>query len=350
MAFSIEQSRIFKNEEILSPEYLPDMLPYRENQIRQLADNLLPASKGRNPQNTFIFGSPGIGKTAVSKYVFREFEEYSGIKTIYMNCWDYNTSLSVLAKVVSSLGVFVQRRGWAKDEVVSRLTEALEKSKKSLLICLDEVDQLVYKDQKVLYDLLRLNQYVKNPVGLVFISNNPHVFANLETRIMSSLSLDEIEFRPYTLQEMKGILQERVDYGFHSVEEGVVALASAHALNKNGDVRVGLECLLKAGRLAEKEASNKVKVAHAKKVLKSVDEAKPEILKENITDVEKLILDIFDKRGKTTFDELYGEYSKVAQNPLTKRMFREYVNHLDSVNLLKIGKRKFGKSRFILKA
>jgi len=342
---------IFKSEEVLSSEYLPDILPHRESQIKQLADNLLPASKGRNPQNTFIFGSPGIGKTAVSKYVFREFEDYSGIKTIYMNCWNYNTSLSILTKIVSDFGMFVQRRGWAKDEIISRLTEALEKSKKSLLICLDEVDQLIYKDQKVLYDLLRMNQYVKNPIGLIFISNNPHIFATLEPRIMSSLSLDEVEFRPYTLQEMKDILQERVDYGFHSVEEGVVALASVHAINKSCDVRVGLECLVKSGRLAEKEASDKVKVIHVKKVLKTVGEAKPEILKENITAVEKLIVDIVNnKKDNLTFDDLYAIYEKTVGEPLTKRMFREYINHLDSVNLIKIGKRKFGKSRFILKA
>ncbi len=345
-----EHSKIFKNEEVLSPEYLPELLPHRENQIKQLADNLLPASKGRKPQNTFIFGSSGIGKTATAKYVFREFEDFSGIKSMYINCWDYNTSSAVLTKIVSDFGMFVQRRGWAKDEIISRLVETLEKSKKALVVCLDEVDQLIYKDQKVLYDLLRLNQYVKNPIGIIFISNNPHVFVNLEPRIMSSLSLDEIEFKPYTLQEMKNILQERVDYGLNSVEEGVVALASAHAINKNGDVRVGLECLLKAGRLAEKESCDRVNVMHVKKVLRTVDEVKPEILKDNISDVEKLILDISDKRGKTTFNELYDEYSESIKEPLTKRMFRKYVKHLDSINLLKIGKRKLGKSRFILKA
>lgn len=344
-----EETLIFKNEEIFSPEYLPDMLPHREQQIKQLADNLLPASKGRAPINIFIFGAPGIGKTAATKYVFREFENYSGIKTIYMNCWDFNTSQAVLSKIVSEFGMFVQRRGWAKDEIISRLIEALEKSKKALLICLDEIDQLIYKDQKVLYDLLRLNQYVKNPIGLISISNNPHVFANLEARIASSLNLDEIEFKPYTLQEMKNILQERIEYGFHSVEEGVVALVSAHAINKNGDVRVGLECLLKAGRLAEQENCDKVKVIHVKKVMKTVDEVKPQILKERVADVEKLIIDIVNRREKTTFDELYEEYVKSIESPLTKRMFREYVNHLDEIKLIYIGKRKTGKSRVISK-
>ena len=80
MANFIEESKIFKNEEVLSPEYLPEMLSHREQQIKQLADNLLPANRGRKPQNTFVFGSPGIGKTASAKYVFREFENYSEIK------------------------------------------------------------------------------------------------------------------------------------------------------------------------------------------------------------------------------------------------------------------------------
>ena len=47
MKFS-EESKIFKNEDVLSFEYLPDILPCRETQIKQLADNLLPASKVEN--------------------------------------------------------------------------------------------------------------------------------------------------------------------------------------------------------------------------------------------------------------------------------------------------------------
>lgn len=345
-----EESRIFKNENILSSDYLPDILPHREEQVRFLANILQNAGDGRKPQNIFIFGPPGIGKTASARFVFREFENYSGIKTVYINCWEHNTSVAVLSKIVSDFGMFVQRRGWAKDEIVSRLIEALQKSKKALMICLDEIDQLIYKDQKVLYDILELNRHVKNPIGMIFISNNPHVFASLESRISSRLVLDEIEFKPYTLQELKNILEERARYSFRSLEEGVTALAAAHAFAKNGDVRVGLKCLFRAGRFAEQEKSDKVKVIHVKNALRDIKEMKPEILKENVSDVEKLILDIFNKGGKTTFDELYDEYSKVVEEPLTKRMFREYVNHLDSVTLLKIGKRKFGKSRFILKA
>lgn len=344
---SFEDSTIFKNEEILSSEYLPEMLPHREQQIKQLADNLLPASKGRNPQNTFLYGSPGVGKTAVAKYVFREFEDYSGIKTVYINCWDFKTATAILSKIVIDLGQMVQRRGISKDEIVSRLIEVLNKLNKGLLVCLDEVDQL---EQEVLYDLLRLNQYVKNPIGLIFISNNPFVFTNVEPRIKSSLAVDEIEFKPYTLEEMKDILQERVNHAITSVESGVVLLCANHAINKSGDVRVGLQCLLKAGRLAEQKNENKIKVEHVRKILKEVKEVKPEILKEKINDTEKIILDIIgNKRWES--GELYKRYCKATDDPVTDRMFRDCVNHLAELNLIRIGKRKsHGSIRIISRA
>ncbi len=343
------QSKLFKNEQILSPEYLPDILPYRESQTQYLADNLSRVTKSKVPHNIFIFGPPGLGKTASAKYVFREFENYSGMETIYINCWDFNTSNSVLSEIASKLGAFVQRRGWAKDEIMCRMVEKLEKLNKSLLICLDEADQLIYKDQNLLYDLIELNGKIKNPISMIFISNNPHVFAKLESRIMSRLNLDEIEFKAYTLQEMKGILQERAEEAFTSIEEGVVALAAAHAINKNGDVRVGLQCLINAGRKAEQNNESKLKVGHVKEILRNVKEAKPQILKENVSDLEKNILDLVNGNDKMSFDELYVKYSGTVESPLTKRMFREYVDHLDSIGLIKWGILKSGKSRFILK-
>lgn len=347
----IEESKIFKNEEILSPDYLPDILPHRENQIKQLANNLLPASKGRRPQNSFLYGPPGIGKTHVAKYVFREFENYSGVKTVYLNCWDFNTSIGILSEIVIQLGYPIQRRGWAKDEILSRLIEVLSKTNKGLIVCLDEVDQLIFKEQEALYDLLRLNQYVKNPIGLVLISNNPHIFSNVEPRIQSSLAIEEIEFKPYSLQEMKDILKERIENAFYSVEEGVAILVANHAVQKGGDVRIGLQCLLKAGRIAEQENSEKLKVEHVKRVLHQVGKVKPEILKEKINEHERIILEILDETKRIESGELYRKYFEKCSNPISDRTFRKFINHLKELNLIKINKKKVERNiRIISKA
>jgi len=76
----LQESRIYKNEEALSTEFLPDFLPHRDTQIQEIARNLNPATNGRKPQNTFIVGSPGIGKTCVTKFVFRELQNFADEK------------------------------------------------------------------------------------------------------------------------------------------------------------------------------------------------------------------------------------------------------------------------------
>ncbi len=336
----IEESKIFKNEEVLSPEYLPELLPHRENGIKLLARNLLPASKGRKPQNTFLFGSPGVGKTVCTKYVFRELEEFTEkVKTVYINCWYYKSAHAVLSKIAEELNAFVQRRGTSMDEILERLVESCRKMNKGLIICLDEVDQLL---GDVFYNLLRLDQYIHNPVGVVFISNNPHVFAKLEPRTRSSLNVEEIEFKSYNIEEMKDILQERVAHAFRSVDEGVVLLCANHAVNNGGDVRVGLECLAKAGRLAENENSNKLTVAHVKKILPSVKPVKPKILEELISDVEKIIVDILNERKKLFSSELYNCYRDKVESPISERAFRDYVNHLAELNMIAIQEKSRG--------
>jgi len=333
----ISESKIFKNEQALSTEYLPKLLPHREGQIKLIARNLLPASKGRRPQNMFIFGVPGIGKTASVKFIFRDFEEYSErVKTVYINCWDYNTSHAILAKLVVELGFFVQRRGFSKDEIKERLIEAIRKTRKSIIICLDEVDQLIYKDSHVLYDLLRFDQYVNTPIGLIMISNNPFIFKNVDPRIRSSLDIQEIEFKPYTIVEMKNILQNRAKLAFHPgvVGEGIILLAANHAVSNGGDVRIGLECLKKAGRKAEEKCSDKVKIEHMKEVIANVRAVKPKIIEEKLNFIEKTILEILDEKGELISGKLYDEYRKRVKEPISLRGFREYVNHLEQIGMV----------------
>jgi len=331
------ESRIFKDERVLNPEYLPELLPHREHQIERIANNISPASKGRPAQNTFIFGAPGNGKTASVKFIFRKFQEFSDrVKTIYINTWDYNTSHAILSKLVIDLGFFVQRRGLSKDEVIERLIEALKKTKKSLIVCLDEVDQLIKKDENALYDLLRLNQYVDNPIGLVMISNYRDIFVNVEPRIKSSLDIEEIEFKPYTLQEMKDILLERCKEAFRPcvLQEGVILLCTNHAVNKGGDVRVGLECLRKSVRISEEENSDKIKVEHVKQILKQVGPVKLEMMREKLEGVEKNIVELLSDEKEITSTEFHKKYVEKF-GKITQFGLRKHVKHLEDIGMVR---------------
>jgi cell division control protein 6 len=330
-----EESRIFKSEEVLFPEYLPDFLPYRENQIQIIGRNLSPIIHNRKPQNTFIFGPPGIGKTHVAKFVFRNLENTSEkAKTIYINCWDYKTATALLSKIAIELGAFVQRRGVSKDEVLERLVETIKKTNKNLLICLDEVDQLIRNDRETLYDLLRINQYEIRPAGLVFISNDPHIFARVEPRVSSSLNIENIEFKPYRLEEMKKILEERAKNSLREFENGVVILCANQAVKKGGDVRIGLDCLLRAARNSESKHKNIVEVEDVKEIVKEVKKVKPEILKEKIKPEEKILLEIIKENDEISSGDLYG----ICRNKynFSERSVRKYIDHLSEIKLIKV--------------
>jgi len=343
------ESKIFKNEEVLFPEYLPDFLPHRENQIQIIGKNLKPALFSRKPQNTFIFGSSGIGKTHVTKFIFKELEKESEkIKTIYINCWDYKTATALLSKIAIELGAFVQRRGVSKDEILERLLEFLNKSNKNLLICLDEVDQLIRNGQEALYDILRINQYEKKFIGIVFISNDPHIFAKVEPRISSSLNMEDIRFKPYTLEEMKDILENRAKDALQKIEKGVIILCASQAVKKGGDVRIGLDCLLKASRNSERKRKDIVEVEDVKEILKEVKKVKPEILKEKIKQEEKIILEIIKENNEIASGDLYA-ICKNKHN-FSERFAREMIEHLSELKLIKakeIAEGMRGKTRIL---
>jgi len=334
----LQESKIYKNEQALSTEFLPDFLPHRDTQIQEIARNLNPATKGRKPQNTFIVGPPGIGKTCVTRFVFRELQKFADekVKTIFINTWDYNTAPALLTKIVVELGYPIPRRGLSKDEIVEKLIEVLKRKNKSIIIGLDEIDQLVKKDDSALYDLLRINQYVTTPVGLVMISNYDDIFATVEPRIKSSLDTKEIKFKGYSLQEMKNILKKRCKDAFRLgvVQEGVILLCANHAVNRGGDVRVGMECLRKAAKICEEQGGDKLLVEHVKKILPEVKSVKVQIMQDRLEGIDKNIVELLKNKKEVVFSEFEKDYNQNYE-PLSHTSLKQHVDYLESTGLVK---------------
>jgi cell division control protein 6 len=334
----MQESKIFKNETALSPEYLPDFLPHRETQIQEIARVLNPITKWRKPQNVFISGSPGIGKTCVSKFVLNELGSFNErVRTVYVNTWDYNTSASLLTKIIVGLGGFIPRRGLSKDEIMEKFIELVKKSRNAFMICLDEVDQLIKKDPSALYNLLRIDQYVENPIGLVMISNYDEILFDLEPRIRSSLNVEKMAFKPYKLDEMKKILSERSKEAFRPgvLEDGVILIAANQAVKKNGDVRIGLQCLQRASRIAEKEGSEKILVKHVKDSLKESTNLKLFLMKERLVGPEKNVMELLEEDDGLPSTELKESYCK-RFGDVSQTTFRKYVVDLENKGLVKV--------------
>ncbi|MCX6821065.1 MAG: hypothetical protein NT016_03890, partial [Candidatus Aenigmarchaeota archaeon] len=138
---------------------------------------------------------------------------------------------------------------------------------------------------------------------------------------------------------------------FRAYDAAVVTLAANQAVQKGGDVRIGLQCLMKAGRAAERRNARKVAVDDVKTALKTVDEVKTQIIKDRISEHERLLLDALKDGKKRTSSELYAGYRGLAKKAgvadVTDRALRDFVNHLAELGMLEMSDKKIGKSRLV---
>ncbi|MFH1786971.1 MAG: AAA family ATPase [archaeon] len=342
---------VFRNESVLSPEYLPDQFPHRENQIQEVANCIKPALSGGKPYNCFIFGPPGVGKTAVVNFVFKELSEFERVTPIYVNCWEYNTRHAVLSKLLNEMGGIAPRRGVATDEVFDRFLRQLRQT--TPIIALDEVDQLIRRDgSQLLYDLVRAREQQKNSnLSVIAISNDLFIMRNIDARVKSSLGQEEISFKPYSERELEDIIKERLDIAFRKgfYEPAIISLTAKEAAMRGGDVRFALECLWKAGREADKDGS-KVKASHMKTVFGKTGDLHVEEMIRSLSGHERLILRTIAKYPDAISGEIFTKYSLLTKEPVADRTFRNYISRLETLNLIETrptGEGMKGQSRII---
>ncbi len=347
-------NEIFKDERVLYPEFLPENLPHREKEIESLAFCFKPIVSGKKPFNAIVVGTPGTGKTVSARFMLSQLQEFSGrAKSLYVNCFEFNTRNSVLFLISNFVGAAIPRRGLATDEIYSKMLDYLKKIDFVPIIVLDEADQLIAREEgsKLLYDLLRIIEFEKIHFGIILISNDFFLSSKLDSRVKSSLAEESIVFEKYSPEQLKNILKERASFAFFSnaLEKDVINVAAARAGKLGGDARIGIESLLKAGRIAEKENAKKVSLTHLKKAFSSMDSSLLKKAFPFLSKQEKSILELISSFDGVFSGELFEKYSKV-KNHLELRQFRATISKLENMNLISAPLVEFkpkGKSKFI---
>ena len=234
----VNSIKIFKDREVMRHDYLPDRLPHREEQIKQLGETVAPVLKSARCSNIFIYGKTGTGKTAVTKYVLSHLEtkakEFTApVKFCYVNCRLAGSEYRIFSSLCQSVGVSVPFTGLSVGEVFDRFRMGLDTSRILFIVVLDEVDALIKaRGDGLLYELTRMNEGLqKSKVSIVGISNDLRMKEFLDPRVFSSLSEEEIVFRPYDASELKNILFERARLAFYdgALSDAALGLCSALA-------------------------------------------------------------------------------------------------------------------------
>ena len=249
---------LFVSPGILDIEYLPRLLPYREEQQKYLADCIkrLPSVGA----NVLIHGPSGLGKTACVRWVFRELKESEETAVpVYINCWSDTDLHKMALTICSQFGISTAYR--SPDELVSVAVHRL-KSLKAVVLAFDEIDRA--HDQTFLYHFLE-----GIPHRCIFmISTKRDWLTNLDARVRSRLMPEAMEFRPYSREQTRGILEERKNYAFvHGVWDNAAFEIVVDKCLEAGDLRMGLALLKAGGLAAENEASRKITREHVMKAI-----------------------------------------------------------------------------------
>ncbi|MCS7124179.1 MAG: ORC1-type DNA replication protein [Candidatus Bathyarchaeota archaeon] len=343
---------IFKDREVLRHDYLPERLPHREEQIKRVGEAVAPVLKGARCSNIFVYGKTGTGKTAVTKYVLTRLEAKakeigSPVSFCYVNCRLAGTEYRVLASLCNSLQLHVPFTGLSAGEVFERFKVGLDSAKRLMLIALDEVDALVKSRSDILlYELTRINETLsQSKVSIIGISNDLRFKEFLDPRVLSSLSEEEIVFRPYDASELRTILAERAQMAFRegALSEGALSLCAALAAAEHGDARRALDLLRVAGEVAERRGANVVKEEHVREAEKLIEHNRVVEALANLTLHSKLVmLSVFHlvraNGYKAVTGEIYEVYNELCGElgiaPLTQRRVSTLVNELDALGLL----------------
>ncbi|MHA2298974.1 MAG: Cdc6/Cdc18 family protein [Candidatus Hodarchaeales archaeon] len=360
----------FKHRNALSSSYVPDRLPHRKEQIKNLGMSLATALKGGTPSNIFIYGKPGTGKTVVTKYVLEKIREKATkvgfqIKYSFTNSKTFNTPYRVFADLCAVIGVEVPATGLPTNEVFARFCVGLENLQDSVLfiIVLDEVDELVKKSgSEILYNLTRINTQLKNETkaSIIGISNDTTFKDYLDPRVFSSLSEEELVFIPYKANEIVDILAARAKEAFEDtscLKSGVVQRIAAIAASEHGDARRAIDLLRVSTEIAER---------HGKEIIdeECVQMALNQIEKNTVFEVANSLplqslmvlcaIYLLSKQENITTGAVFDKYISICNtmgmDVLSQRRVSDLVNELDVlgiVNAKVVSKGRYGRTKKI---
>jgi len=318
---------IIQSEEMLLPDYIPDELLHRDQELQAIAGSIKPILTRRQPQNIFIHGPSGCGKTTCVRYLVRQLlEQSSAVLPVYVNCWKDSTQMAVYNRIVEEMRLPLPRRGLAADEVFDRIMQFIRNYRKPVLLVLDEVDGL--EDDKLLYAVSRSNEKQLS-FGVVAITNNKNFLAKLDSRVRSSLRFSEMEFREYSEEQLAAILRTRAERALSAGSYDDKLLLKIARSVEDGSARVVLERLWKAAKHAEAAGRQKIMLQDFEDILSDRPAFKlPEL---GLSPEESFILELL-KAGELPASRIYERFTEKV--PKTKRQIRNYLDALERKKLI----------------
>ncbi len=260
-------SRIIRDGESLSFDYVPDKVVLREAQMGELERMFSPLAMDNRACSAYLWGSVGSGKTVTAKRFCEDMKVYFSennrrMDYVYVNCRIRNTEYAAVLDIMRHYDRGFPDRGFAIDEILTLLKRAMEKEGAPLVVVLDEVDCILKGSTKnLVYQLTRFTEDMKGKATLSLIMISQYSLASLldEASMSTFRRANMITFMKYTLEDLRAIVRYRADLALEKDtldEDGVDLIARLS--EEFGDARFAMEILERAAHSAEKEGLSTV--------------------------------------------------------------------------------------------
>ncbi|CAL8274237.1 unnamed protein product [Gadus morhua 'NCC'] len=235
---------------------VPERLVSRDAERAAIRSFLEERALGSTPASLYISGAPGTGKTACFHRVLADMKEaLNEVQTVVLNCMTLRSSHSIFPLLAQRLG------GGAGGHSSSALQKLLTSNGPTVLLVLDEMDQLDSKSQEVLYTIFEWPYLAGSRLCLVGIANA----LDLTDRILPRLQALPrcrpllLHFPPYSRQELAAIVQDRLTQasGDGVLDASAVQFCARKVSAVSGDARKALDICRRAVEIVEADDRKK---------------------------------------------------------------------------------------------
>lgn len=363
---------IFANQNVLRSTHTPQKLEgvvEREKQLSDFGDALQPIINSDEPNNIFVYGKEGTGKTMISKmfreYILSEQEGYDDldVRFITVDVDRDSSSYQVATKIVNEFRVVgnkIAKTGHSTAGIIDMIFEEIrELDKTHVVFTLDEFDGLG-NDSRLLKKLTRANNrddLSGTYVSVIGVSNNLTYKETLDGDVIDSLGEREVHFTSYDANQLSTILKQRKEKAFQPgvVDDGVVPLCAALTSSDSGSARRALDLLMHAGENARKEykqdpnAEPRVTENH---VHQAKETAQGERIKKELESLPSQMQNVVnaltllqrDGQSPSRTQEIYNLYKAICrsegEDPKTKRTVQIKLNELVNKGFITISDTK----------
>lgn len=262
-----DDSDVIKASRALSLATIPEYMPCREEQQEQIEDFMRNAiasssSSSRNKAGKclYISGIPGTGKTACVMDIVRNMTQ-SGNRNFHfieINGLQLPSPMHVYSKLCEALTGETVGPSTAMVLLEDLFTGKSQKEFRQghhIIVMLDEMDSIVNKSQKALYNLFDWPSNPSSNLSIIGIANTMDLPERLHPRIASRLAANKVVFHPYQKEDLQTIVQARLEAFTDTLfDDAALQYAARKVANCSGDLRRCLELCRRALEVALRRA------------------------------------------------------------------------------------------------